>query len=99
MTDWITEDNMTEEQKDNPENKYYKTTWWILVKYNYKEAFQKSYNSLSKEEKMKQTKQLKELPNFDKGIFFQISWIMIDEKTKYTLEELKEKLWEDFDLV
>jgi hypothetical protein len=43
------------------------------VSYDYKEAFQKSYNSLSQEEKEIQTKQLKELPNFDKDIFFKIS--------------------------
>ena len=56
----------------------YKTTGGYLKKYDYKEAFQNSYNSLDREEKEKQTKQLKELPNFDADIFYEISWIRID---------------------
>ena len=81
-TGWICESDMTEEQKNNPNNDYYKTTGWILVKYDYKEAFRKSYYSLSPEEKEKQTKQLRELPNFDADIFKQISWIDINKETK-----------------
>jgi len=73
---------MTEEQKNNPKNDYYKTTGWILVSYDYKESFRKSYYDLSTKEREKQTKQLKELPNWDKNIFKQISWIDIDEDIK-----------------
>ena len=90
---------MTEEQKQAKENQYYITTGWILVSYDYKEAFQKSYNSLSKEEKEIQTKQLKELPNFDKDIFFEISWIMIDEKEQETKEEIIELNWKKYKLI
>ena len=85
---------MTQEQKDCKENEYYKTTWWILVAYEYKEAFQKSYESLSKEEKIEQTEQLKKLPNFDKDIFFEISWIKIDNEVG---EEPQEKIVTDED--
>lgn len=81
---------MTEEQKNNSDYAYYKTTWWILVNYDYKEAFIKSYNFLSREEKEKQTKQLRELPNFDKNIFFEISWIDIEKEEieELTLDEV-----------
>ena len=92
LCDWISEEKMTEEQKDCKENQYYKTTWGILIKYDYKEAFQKSYYSLEKEEKQRQTEQLKALPNFDKDIFFQISWIMIDDEVD---EEPQEKIVTD----
>jgi len=80
---------MTEEQKNNPD--YEDRAWGILVEYWYKEAFQRSFNRLSVDEKKKQIKQLKELPNFDKDIFFEISWIDIEEKTELTLEEIAEK--------
>ena len=84
---------MTDKEKE--ENPSYETTWGYLKVYDYKEAFQKSYNSLSEEEKKEQTELLKALPNFDKDIFFEISWIDIEAKVKeYTLEELQEKLWE-----
>jgi len=84
-------------------NTYCEETWEILVKYEYKEAFQNSYNSLSEEEREKQTKQLKEIPNFDKDIFFEISGIDIDinldDIKEYTMEQLQEKLWETFKLI
>jgi hypothetical protein len=67
---------MTEEEKKNNPN--YKTNNWYLKIYDYKEAFQKSYNNLNEEEKIKQTKQLKELPNWNPDIFFEISWIRIN---------------------
>jgi hypothetical protein len=40
-----------------------------LVKYNYKEAFQKSYNKATREEQLK----VKELPNWNSDMFFEIS--------------------------
>ena len=49
-----------------------------LKKLDYKEAFQKSYNDLSDEEKVKQTALLKALPNFDVDVFFEISGIRVD---------------------
>ena len=86
---------MTEEQKQASENKYYKTTWGILLTYDYKKAFKRSYESLSEEERIKQTKQLKALPNFDSEIFYQISGIKIEDyenkTTELTLEQIAEK--------
>ena len=93
LTEWVYESDMTEEQKNDSDNQYYKTTWWILVEYDYKEAFQKSYNKATIEEQLK----VKELPNFDSDIFFEISWIRIDEeeKTELTLDEIAKKFWVD----
>ena len=71
---------MTKEEKEADENEYYKTTGGYLKSYKYKEAFKNSYNKLSEEEREKQTKQLKELPNWNKDMFKQISWIDIDEE-------------------
>jgi len=94
---------MTEEQKNDPDNNYYKTTWGVLVNYEYKEAFKNSYNKLSKEEKEKQIEQLKSLPNFNKDIFFEISGIDIEDSEteipEYTIEQLQEKLWENFKII
>jgi hypothetical protein len=43
----------------------------------YKESFQKSYDELTDEQKQIQTEQLKKLPNFDAGVFYEISGIDI----------------------
>ena len=93
---------MTEEEKKADENEYYKTTGGYLKTYEYKEAFINSYNKLDKEEKEKQTKQLKELPNFDKDIFFQISWIDIEQKEsieEFTLEEICKQLGKNIKII
>ncbi len=71
---------MTKEEKEADGNEYYKTTGGYLKSYEYKEAFKNSYNKLSEEEREKQIKQLKALPNWNKDIFKQISWIDIDEE-------------------
>ena len=91
LTEWISKHHMTEEEKE--ENPTYKTTGGYLKSYDYKEAFQKSYNALSKEEKTKQTQLLKALPNFDKDVFFEISGIDIGEKEpkELTLQEIADK--------
>ena len=74
---WVDEENMTEEEKQkHPE---YKTTGGYLKEYEYKEAFQKSFNELNAEEKKRQVELLKALPNFDKDVFFEISGIDIDK--------------------
>ena len=62
--------------KEDKNNSYYKTTWWIFVEYEYKEAFKRSYEKASKEDREK----VKSLPNFDADIFYEISWIRVDEK-------------------
>ena len=63
---------MTEEEKEAYPS--YITTWWYLKYYDYKQAFQLSYEKASIEDRAL----VKQLPNFDKDIFYEISWIMID---------------------
>lgn len=77
LTEWVSMENMTnaEKQKFNS----YETAGGYLKKYNYQEAFRKSYYDLSEEERLKQTEQLKKLPNFDAEMFKRISGIDINE--------------------
>jgi len=72
LTEWVSFYYMTDEEKETYPS--CKTTGGYLKKYNYKEAFQKSYNNASKEEQQK----IKKLPNWNKKVFFEISGIMID---------------------
>ena len=69
LTQWILESEMTDEEKANTET--YKTTGGYLKEYEYKEAFQASYNKASVEDKAL----LLALPNFDADVFFEISGI------------------------
>lgn len=71
LTEWITEDNMTDEEKEN--NPTYKTTWWYLKKYDYKEAFKMSYDKASQEDR----ETVKSLPWFNSDIFYEISGIRL----------------------
>ena len=80
LTEWISENEMSDYEKENNPN--YKTTRGYLKKYDYKEAFRKSYYDLDKDEREKQIKLLKALPNFDADIFFEISGIRIYEEVK-----------------
>jgi hypothetical protein len=69
--EWIEFSDMTDEEKEkNPQSK---TTGGYLKCYEYKEAFTKSMEKASKEE----IKQIKELPNFDAEVFYQISGFRI----------------------
>lgn len=67
-------DEATEEEKLKYK-KEIETSGGFLKTLDYKEAFQSSYNKLSEEERIRQTKQLIELPNFDADIFYEISGI------------------------
>jgi len=76
LVEFISFVNMTDEEKlIHPEAK---TCNGYLKKLDYKEAFQKSYNKLSEEQRIKQTTLLKALPNFDADVFFEISGIRIE---------------------
>jgi hypothetical protein len=46
-----------------------------LKKYEYKEAFQNSYNKATREEQLK----IKDLLHFDADIFYEISGIRVDD--------------------
>ena len=75
LVTWVDFNLMTDtEKRENPRAE---VCGGYLKKLAYKEAFQKSYNDLSDEERLKQTALLKALPNFDADIFFEISGIRI----------------------
>jgi len=74
LTEWVYETDMTEQEKED--NPTYETTGGYLKRYNYKEAFQKSYNEASDEDKAL----LLELPNFDAEVFKEISGIDVTDK-------------------
>jgi len=72
LTEWIYFSEMSEEEKVN--NPSSKTAGGYLKEYDYKDAFQKSFEKASKEDQQK----VKKLPNWNKKVFFEISGIMID---------------------
>ena len=80
LTEWVYKEDMNDKEKeDNPS---YKTTGGYLRVYGYQEAWRKAYDSATREEQLK----IKDLPNFDKDKFKQISGIDIDEDTTNTIE-------------
>ena len=79
LVEWVGEDSMTDKEKID--NDTYSTTGGYLKTYDYKEAFQKSYNEASAEDKAL----LLKLPNFDADIFLEISGIEVRE-VKQTCE-------------
>jgi hypothetical protein len=80
LTEWVTGEDMNDKEKEN--NPSYKTTGGYLKVYGYQEAWRRSYDSATREEQLK----IKDLPNFDKDKFKQISGIDIDEDTTNTIE-------------
>ena len=71
LTEWIDESNMSEKEKE--ENLSYKTTGGYLKKRTYHEAWQIMWDSWTKE----QQDSIKNLPNFDKDIFKEITGIEV----------------------
>ena len=91
LTDWIYSDNMTEEEKE--ENPEHVTTGGYLKTYEYKEAFQKSWDKADEEDRQK----VFNLPNFDAGVFYEISGIDVRKPavTELTLEDIADKFGVD----
>ena len=69
LTQWVSESNMTEEEKEQHAN--YKVLGGYLKTLNYKEAFKLSWGRASNEDK----KKIEDLPNFDWKVFTEISGI------------------------
>lgn len=63
-----------DEKKDNPG---YETAGGYLREYSYKEAFQRSWEKASLEDRELVTK----LPNFDPDIFYEISGIRVGDRS------------------
>ncbi len=72
LTEWIDFSDMTDDEK--AQYPLCKNTGGYLKKYDYKEAFKKSFDNASKEEQQA----IKKLPNWNKKVFFEISGIMLD---------------------
>lgn len=80
LTEWVDKEDMNyKEKEDNPS---YEITGGYLKVYEYQEAWRRSYDSATREEQLK----IKDLPNFDKDKFKQISGIDIDEDTAKIIE-------------
>ena len=78
LSEWIPDSKMSQqEKKQHPE---YVTTGGYLKKYDYKEAFRISFaDARRKPDWPKQRQMLLDLPNFDAGIFEEISGITPNE--------------------
>jgi hypothetical protein len=74
LFEWIEAKDMTEEEKKD--HKEYKTTGGYLKVYSYKEAWQKSWDNATEEDRAKTFS----LPNFDAEIFYEISGIDLRKK-------------------
>jgi len=84
LTEWVYESEMTEQEK--AENESFNTTGGYLKKYDYKEAFQKSWNEATDEDRNK----IFNIPNFDAEVFKEISGIDVNKKSnEYTIEQLE----------
>ena len=90
LVEWIPEKHMLPEEKEqHPE---YATVGGYLKKYDYKEAFRKSFEEAKRlPDWPEQLKRLKALPNFNFKIFEEISGITAEELTGSTVEKLTTK--------
>ena len=71
---WVDESEMTDADKAADPNFYFRGGQ--LKKRDYKEAFKLSWDNADKEDRIK----VKELPNFDAKLFFEISGIDVDKE-------------------
>lgn len=74
QNEWVPSGSLSEQEKT--EHPLYEVTGGILRRYEYKEAFQRSWEKADHGDRMR----IKDLPNFDAEIFFQISGIDLRER-------------------
>ena len=84
LTEWVYESDMTSQEKIDHTTS--RTTGGYLKSYEYKEAFQKSWDEADEEDRAK----LFELPNFDAEVFKEISGIDVTESPKSCAGKIKE---------
>ena len=90
LVEWIPEKHMLPEEKE--QHPKYATAGGYLKKYDYKEAFRKSFEDAKRlPDWPEQLKRLKALPNFNFKIFEEISGITAEELTGSTVENLTTK--------
>ena len=84
LTNWITSENMTDEEK--AANESHGNTGGYLKKLDYKEEFKRSYIEASEDDR----KKIFNIPNFDADKFFEISGIdvRVDEEKETKKAEL-----------
>ena len=73
LTLWISSGDMSDEEK--AEHSYYEFTGGYLLSTNYKEAFRRSWELADPDDRAK----VKDLPNFDADVFYEISGIDLRE--------------------
>ena len=81
IAEWIPENAMTKEEKE--ENPTYKTTGGYLRTYEYQEAWKRSWNNTSDEDRRKTLL----LPNWDNEIFKEISGIDVERELQVNAKE------------
>ena len=91
ITEWIPEDDMTKEEKK--EFPTYKTTGGYLRSYDYQEAWRKSWENATDEDRRRTL----ELPNWDNEIFREISGIDVEKELgivgkEYSMDEVAKAL-------
>ena len=69
---WISVENMTDQDKENDPNCHIRGGQ--LRKLDYKEAFKKSWDNADKKDRIK----IKDIPGFDRDMFYEISGINVD---------------------
>lgn len=79
LAEWISEEKMTDEEKEA--NPTFFALGGYLKKYEYKEAFRKSWDAGTEQGR----KAVLSLPNFDADIFFEISGIDVRKEVKQTI--------------
>ena len=90
LVEWIPEKHMLPEEKE--QHPKYAAVGGYLKKYDYKEAFRKSFEEAKQlPDWPEQLKRLKALPNFNFKIFEEISGITAEELTGSTVENLTTK--------
>jgi hypothetical protein len=94
LTEWVEEKDMTEEEKS--EYYTYKMTGGFLRVYGYKEAWRKSWDKASDEDRRKTLS----LPNWNNEIFKEISGIDVEAELsvkgkEYSLDEIADALGVD----
>lgn len=82
LTEWVYSREMTEQEKQ--EHPHHETTEGYLKTFTYKEAFRKSWDATTDEDR----RLVLDLPNFDNDIFLEISGI--DVHTELGIAKLKE---------
>jgi hypothetical protein len=95
LTEWVEESDMTDREKqDHPE---YKTIGGYLKSYEYKEAFQKSWDKADPEDR----EHVRNIPGFDPDIFYEISGIDLREgqAKELTVAEVSELLGYDVKII